>query len=237
MMQCPVCGNRYTDASLRYCLADGTTLVPAEDETVVRKGQYDAVRVEIPGPETRHSHIPPPAAEAKSGSPVVKIILGLVALGAVTAVIGVIGAVLYFSYAGSAANQNAKLASPTPAVSPLPTIDAEKERLQKELASVQRKLDEQKNANRAANTSRFPEPSQPGVVTARVNSPNDGFLALRNTPDAEYGERLAKIPHGTVVTLEDCQRQRTTIGGRTGRWCMVTYDGTTGWVFDAWLDY
>ena len=145
--------------------------------------------------------------------------------------------VLLISYAGSGAGDNTKAATPTPTASTNPTADAEKERLQKELANAQRKIDEQKNANRPASTAPFPEPSRSGVATARVNSPNDGFLALRDKPDAEYGVRLVKIPHGSVVTLEDCQRQRVTVSGRSGRWCMVTYDGTTGWVFDAWLDY
>ena len=36
-------------------------------------------------------------------------------------------------------------------------------------------------------------------MTARVDSPGDGFLALRAVPDARSGEPLAKIPHGTTV--------------------------------------
>jgi hypothetical protein len=161
----------------------------------------------------------------------------LLAVGALVAVVAVIAGVLLISYAGTGTNENTKAATPTPAASVTPTTDAEKDRLQKELANAQRKLDEQKSSSRTANTAPFPEPSRPGVATARVNSPNDGFLALRDKPDADYGTRLAKIPHGTVVTLEDCQRQRVNVGGRSGRWCMVTYEGTTGWVFDAWLDY
>lgn len=234
MMRCPVCGNQYTDGSLRFCLADGTALVPAEEETTARR---EAVRVDIPPPESVRQPTPQPVNDKKGLSTGIKILLGLLAVGALVGVVVVVAAVMLISYAGSNTGNNTKAATPAPTASATPTTDAEKERLQKELANVQRKLDEQKNTNRPANTAPFPEPSQPGVATARVNSPNDGFLALRDKPDADYGVRLAKIPHGTVVTLEDCQRQRVTISGRTGRWCMVTFDGTTGWVFDAWLDY
>lgn len=234
MMRCPVCGNQYTDGSLRYCLADGTALVPADEDTIARR---DAVRVDIPPPEPVAHPAVQPATEKKGISTGIKILLGLTAVGALVAVVAIVAAVLLISYAGKGTIENTKAATPTPTASVTPTSDAEKERLQKELANAQRKLDEQKSSSPPANTAPFPEPSQPGVATARVNSPNDGFLALRDKPDADYGARLAKIPHGTVVTLEDCQRQRVTVVGRSGRWCMVTYDGTTGWVFDAWLDY
>ena len=82
----------------------------------------------------------------------------------------------------------------------------------------------------------FPDVNN-GRPTAHVNSPGDGFLALREEPDAENGNRLAKIPHDAVVFLENCEKDKTTIAGRTGRWCMVTYQDETGWVFDAWLTY
>ena len=124
----------------------------------------------------------------------------------------------------------------TPSVTP--DIDAEQERLEKELANVLKKLEEElgTNENRSA-----PTPSKDDVAdgrpTARVNSPGDGFLAMRDEPDAETGTRLAKIPHGAVVALENCEKRAVTVAGRTGRWCMVTYQGETGWVFDAWLDY
>ena len=46
-----------------------------------------------------------------------------------------------------------------------------------------------------------------------------------------------RIPHGAVVNLENCEKQQTTVAGRRGRWCMVTYQGETGYAFDAWLQY
>jgi len=234
-MQCPVCGNQYTDPSLRYCLADGTALVPAdEEETLARR---DAVRVDIPPAESTRQPARAAVPQTRRTSAAVKIILGLLALLTVLIVVAVAGVLLLLNFRGTGANDNKKNPSPTPAASVTPSADAEKERLQKELANAQQKINEQKNANHPVNTAPFPVPSQSGIATARVNSPRDGFLALRNEPDADYGERLVKIPHGAVVTLEDCQRQRVTVSGRSGRWCMVTYEGTTGWVFDAWLDY
>jgi hypothetical protein len=183
-----------------------------------------------------------PTPEKKGGMPVVKILFALVALGIVViGLIAIVGVVIYFSTTGPGSNQTTKKVSPTAFPVSSPTIDSEKQRLQDELANAQKKLDEQKNANHSVNLPPpFPSPertNEPGVVTARVNSPGDGFLAMRSAPSAEYGERLAKIPHGAVVDIQNCQRERVRIGVRTGRWCMVIYGNNTGWVFDAWLDY
>lgn len=242
-MQCPVCKTTYTDSSLRFCLADGTDLVPLEEATVIRRPGANALRVEIPTADTTPAFKPAPINTNKSGSPVIKIILGLAILGVVViAAAAVIGVVIYFNMSGGAsANQNQSTKSPTPqpTVVVSPTLDLEKQRLQDQLANVQRQLDEQKNTNRVS-VPAFPTPpptGQPGVVTARVNSPGDGFLAMRSEPSADYGDRVAKIPNGAVVSIQDCQREKIRIGDRTGRWCMVTYGDHVGWVFDAWLIY
>ena len=66
-----------------------------------------------------------------------------------------------------------------------------------------------------------------------VNSPRDGFLALRSSPNHRTGKLLAKIPHGYQLELNSC-RSKTKIGKNTGRWCRTSYKGTLGWVFDAW---
>jgi hypothetical protein len=142
------------------------------------------------------------------------------------------GTILYYNTSGR--DKVSNVASPTPFPSITATPDFEKQRLQDELANIQKRLDEQINADRPANAA----PNKPaGVVTARVNSPKDGFLSLRSEPNADYGERLAKIPHGSMVTIENCDRSSVRIGGRSGRWCLVTYGDHTGYVFDAWLDY
>lgn len=65
---------------------------------------------------------------------------------------------------------------------------------------------------------------------AVVNTPGDGFLALRNEPTIKSGRRLAKIPHGTPLQLGVCQP--TSVGSH---WCQTTYNGVTGWVLDRYL--
>lgn len=231
MKQCPECKTTYTDDTLTYCLADGNALVATETEaeTVVRQG----VRVDIDPPKTLP--VPSPVAEKKSGGAFLKIVLAvvlLVFLGLIVA--GVAGALFYFNF--NTDNSNIAAASPTPkpTATPTQTVDPEKERLQKELANLQKKLEDDAKAE----TNKTPPWSGDNdMPTATVNSPTDGFLALRSEPNSETGERLAQIPHGTVVELQNCEKQKIKIGSRTGRWCMVTYRGQTGWVFDAWLTY
>lgn len=214
MKQCPSCKTTYTDDSLSFCLADGTALhdVPGEQATVVSSRIDKAKRF---------------------GSPVLKFAVIMVLIGIILlALAALAGTILYYNTSGRDKVLNA--ASPTPLPSITATPDYEKQQLQDELANIQKRLEEQieevKPANAASN-------KQAGLVTARVNSPRDGFLSLRSEPNADYGERLAKIPHGSTVTIENCDRSSVKIGGRSGRWCLVTYGDHTGYVFDAWLDY
>ena len=67
-----------------------------------------------------------------------------------------------------------------------------------------------------------------GVVT--VDSPRDGFLALRSEPSVQIGVRLAKIPHATVLTLGEC---RTTAD--TEIWCRTSFQGKTGWILERYV--
>ena len=232
MKRCPFCRTTYTDDSLRYCLADGAELISGrhEEETVVKR-RNEPVRVTIPSNEL---HGPSPERRQPPRSSIGKIVAIVAAASIILFVVVIaIGALIYFSAkSGDAAVNKTIIANTTP------TPDVEKQRLQDEMANVQRKLDEQqKNANRPANVQTFPSPNRPGVVTARVHSPKDGFLALRNQPDADYGERIAKIPHGSMITIENCDRSAVSIGGRSGRWCLVSWNGYEGYVFDAWLVY
>jgi hypothetical protein len=241
MKQCPVCKTTYTDDTLRYCLADGTALDegPLSQETVFRTPERETLRVPIEH-ENRQTFQPgQPATTASGGSSgkgfkvflAVAIILVLFAGAAAVA-----GLILYNNLNRSAANSNAaKSPTPVSVASVSPTVDPEKQKLQDELANLQRKLDQQKNAN-VASPPPAPTPNN-GTTFARVNSPGDGFLALRSEPDADYGERLAKIPTGELVELNNCERSKVTIGGRTGHWCLVTYQDHTGYVFDAFLIY
>ena len=234
MKQCPTCRTTYTDDSLKYCLADGGTLIDVgtEAETFVRPG----LRVDIPSPTSPTVHSTAGPSPSKS-SPVLKIVAAFLVVGFLgLLVLGGAGALFYFNSGGT----RVAVASPTPTPRPSPTRstsptpELDEERLEQELANLQKQLED----------ALKPEPSQAppgsesdGRPTARVNSPGDGFLALRSEPDAHEGERLAEIPHGAVVSLENCEKEKVKIGSRTGRWCMVTYRDQTGWVFDAWLDY
>lgn len=66
-------------------------------------------------------------------------------------------------------------------------------------------------------------PTYGGMVT--VDSPRDGFLALRSEPSAQTGVRLARIPHATALTLGECQ----TTADRS-IWCRTSYQGKAGWI-------
>lgn len=61
--------------------------------------------------------------------------------------------------------------------------------------------------------------------TASVNTPGDGFLALRSEPSIRCGKRLLKIPHNTVLTLDECVTSEA-----DGRWCRTGFQGEVGWV-------
>jgi uncharacterized protein YraI len=110
------------------------------------------------------------------------------------------------------------------------------------LESLKKQIENQKApAKNDSATRTFPTqttPSAPVIQTARVNSPNDNFLALRSIPDSKNGIMLAKIPHGTNIEIIGCQKKPTQRpGGRSGRWCRTNYNGQDGWVFDAFLSY
>ena len=236
MKNCPVCGTTYTDDSLSFCLADGTALRAGDEEpTAVRKS---GVRVGIPAANLPNAPIPSHEIPSKKSSRLwLKIVLAVVVLGILAiAAFGLLGAVYFYGTGGKEKEVASSSPTPTPAVTATP--DKEKERLRDELAKIQKRLEEEKKAN--VNTDPFPndDDDQGGSpITATVNSPGDGFLALRNIPDADRGVRIAKIPHGSEVELNNCEKTQVTIAGRTGRWCQVEYSGRTGWVFDAWLDY
>lgn len=69
-----------------------------------------------------------------------------------------------------------------------------------------------------------------GASEVTVHAPGDGFLALRSEPSTKRGRRLAKIPHGTRLTLQRCD-----VAADGYRWCRTTYEGQKGWVFDRYL--
>lgn len=246
MKQCGTCGNTYTDASLLYCLSDGSPLteIGAEEQTVLRTGlpsgaDGGALRVDIPqtiaGPVNDASK---PAGDPGSKS-FLKIVVGIVVLGILlVAALGVAGLVYYNSTRASGPVANANLitansnknASPTPAA----TTD-QTEELREQIANLERRLNDQRASNRTIEIpSTIPMPKT--VTTAHVNSPGDGFLALRTLPSSEMGDRLAKIPHGAAVSIGACGPVVRPVS-RAGRWCQASYGGYSGWVFDAYLSY
>jgi hypothetical protein len=101
--------------------------------------------------------------------------------------------------------------------------------LKKKIADLEGSLGNGKT--NSVDNSRTP----PKISSAVVNSPSDGFLALRTLPNHKTGKRLAKIPHGASISINNCSANRVKIGKRTGRWCRVSYKGKSGWVFDAWI--
>lgn len=78
-------------------------------------------------------------------------------------------------------------------------------------------------------------PEAPRIV--QVNSPGDRFLALRTEPSADFGAKIAEIPHGERISIGTCQQNFETIGRRKGRWCQTSYGGRTGWIYDAFVRY
>ena len=261
MKQCPTCKRSYADDTLRFCLEDGTELdLAAEEPTVIRSGGGDPQRTEkfpaavteaarqatrVDVPSTQNYPTRPAAQPTKSGSIVLKILIGIVAL-AVIVVIAAAGLLGLFYYLGSRQTNVANNQTPTPIPSVSPsgspyviTLDPNNpnDSLEDKLKELQKKLDEAANGNSDPDIP-FDSDDLPNYGrSATVNSPGDGFLALRNLPSTEIGSVLAKIPHGTRITVMVCSEQTGKIDGRTGHWCMVSYSNKTGWVFDAWLDF
>lgn len=75
------------------------------------------------------------------------------------------------------------------------------------------------------------EPERPTVT---VNTPGDGFLALKDKPcTAPCGKTLLRIPHTTRLELGTCTGKEERIDGANGQWCQTRYAETAGWVFDG----
>ena len=235
MKKCPVCHSEYFDDSLNFCLSDGATLVSVSggDQTLQMPAEQNPARVNA-SPDSVPTVFPPAhsAQTARRGiSPtIVFSLFGFLFLFAVA----LLGYIFLKPSNVSITNQN----SPTPAVSRTP--DAETAALKEEVENLKKQVEEQKNRKSAAPIP-SPTQNQPPVTSigtnARVDSPNDGFLALRISPDADAGERITQIPHNATVKVVSCQTKITKVSNRTGRWCQLEYRGTRGWAFDGWLIY
>ena len=245
MKQCPACKTTYTDETLSYCLVDGKPLVAVIDEqaTVVNPAAGQQMRVEIPqdvsdAKTLPAGYFPAPVAPAGSSGGGLKIFLGvLAAFLLIAGVVVVAGLVFYFnsnrSEVASVTNTANRPATTTP--SPSATKD-DKDELREQIANLEKRLNAQKTNNQPANIP-LTLPNQPATTsTARVNSPGDRFLALRTFPNSDAGSRILQIPHGALLTVGGCLNS-TRLGGKTGHWCRASYNGYSGWVFDAFLVY
>lgn len=232
-------------------MQDGSALTDAEEQpTVLRPGvdpnkteqlplnvtqaAQPGIMVEIPTPPHAQPAFPTHQTQAK-GSPVLKIVLAIVILGLLVVLgAGVLGAVLYF-YSGSKVIVS-ETPTPVETPQPLPTSSPvdDKKKLEDEIAKLKKQLEDSTNSNIDVTID---DDFSGFGKKATVNSPKDGFLALRSLPSTDFGDRIAKIPHGATISIVMCSDQSVTIGGRTGHWCMATYENKTGWVFDVWLDY
>ena len=236
MKQCPNCKTTYTDESLRFCLADGANLISVPDaaETVRMSFANDPMRVNVP-PDSAPTVFATPISQTppvkKGVSPIIVGILGVLLL----LVVGLFAA--YILLRTTRDKSSSVLVSPTPTTSPAvsktDTPTNETAALKEKLASLEKQMQDRKIQKPNSPAETF-SPPKPAVNTARANSPRDGFLALRSEPNSETGERIAKIPHGAIITVIGCPKP-SKVGKRAGRWCQVTYNGQSGWAFDRFM--
>lgn len=113
--------------------------------------------------------------------------------------------------------------------------ELEKQKLEEKIEELEKKVDDKKVGQTIVVQPKTKESiKKPPKGYARVNSPRDGFLALRSEPSADRGIRAEKIPHGKTIRLHSCGKL-TVVGGRKGRWCQVVYRDYIGFAFDAYL--
>lgn len=248
MKQCPACKSTYTDDSLKFCLNDGAALsAPSSSADVTQQMTFGSnptvenrppIRVDIQSEIPTQTSFPRNTIETERKNSNSLAIIAIIGLLVVIAITGV--AVAYFAIIKKDNSENVSV-NPSPTVPVQNSNVNDTQSLKEELEKLKKQIQDQKISKETVSNSdpqvKKPATSQQGVVTATVNSPGDGFLSLRTEPNVKTGTQLVKIPTGTVIQIEDCQRTYVTIDSRRGRWCIVTYEGKAGWVFDAWLVY
>lgn len=232
MKECPKCGTTYTDDSLRYCLADGTPLNIDEQPTIVRTSLIPSAEKTVTLPASPNANSGSPTVDG-SGASIMKIVLGIIAFSVLLLVSVSLAVVFYYYY--PAQTPIATKPTPQPTIEPSGRKDPNDD-LQKRIADLEKQLNDQKWQSQNSNVSVKPPERTTSSGTAIVNSPGDGFLALRSLPNSESGQRILKIPHGARVTIGACGPVVTPVK-RSGRWCQASYGGYDGWVFDAYLNY
>ncbi|MCU0239482.1 MAG: hypothetical protein MUC29_08575 [Pyrinomonadaceae bacterium] len=253
MRKCPTCQAVYNDDSLKFCLNDGATLFTpqTEESTQVYNQPINTNQpINIPiAQQTIETQFRPMAqnVEQKSGGGK-GLIFALVGGLAVLFILGAVGIVGWFlinskqdDTVATVTNKNTSpTATATPNVNATSTPD-ETANLKQKLSELEKKnqqLQKQQQSGRDSvpitadnSTTATPKPS---VVTAKANSPGDGFLALRSAPSAETGDRINKIPHGDTLKDLSCLKPAQ---GKKGRWCRVDNNGNLGWAFDGFMTY
>ncbi len=248
MKQCPVCRTTYTDDTLQFCLSDGAKLNFENSDAKTIEMNADTHRLHFDlqnkSDETIATALKTEQPSKKGCSPL--LIAGLLA-ALFLAFIGVAGAIYLFVPFGSkpdsavvSANTTPNSQTPTP-----PNNTAVTDDINGKLANLEKQLAEQKKQNQTpaklpfGNQKPTSLPVAPSSApTAGVAPTGDGFLSLRTEPSVKTGVQLIKIPTGaTVNLLGKCQNPGQTADGKKGRWCLISYNNQTGWVFDAYLNY
>jgi hypothetical protein len=167
---------------------------------------------------------------------ILKVLLGIFVLGILVVLGAAFAGFIFFSRGGTetAAVSNAQ-STPTPSAMSENRTDQNNE-LRDQIANLEKRLNAEQKKSAAVNIPLTTAERSGSWSTARVDSPVDGFLALRTLPNSELGERIQKIPHGATVSVGACGPVVRPVK-RSGRWCRATYNGYSGWVFDAYLIY
>lgn len=229
MKQCPQCKTTYTDDTLSFCLADGTPLAsktrPTEAETVLSFNPGKPVVIDV-AQDTPPTFAVPPSYNAPAQPPQKSglnpmLVIGIV--GVLIFVIATLGAVLLIqNLTGKENANNVVTTTPTPAPSKSPSPSATPTPAKTPAATP-------------ANVNTGPTLSG-NSTTVTAYSPGDGYLVLRSQPNTTSTE-MARIPHGNELTIVSCKGYTTTKLGNYGRWCTASYNGISGWVFDAFVKY
>lgn len=247
MKYCPKCGSKYTDESLIFCLTDGTELEPedpakteafgiAADSVENEAADTDGGRVRIDIAQTRE-RLRPAAPESRDNE------RKGISFGAVVFLVGFLLIIIAGLSAFVVYMVLDRQDQGTETSADRGSSGEDVEELKKRIEELGDRLGNRENGEGASpvvSITPTPAPTEEEQdfdeeVIQRVNSPGDGFLALRDRPSAKVGSRIAKIPHGDIVVMESCLQRSETIGGRTGKWCRIRWEGKTGWVFNVWL--
>lgn len=231
MKRCPKCGLALTDDN-DYCLEDGTLLVgdfggqsfgsfqsPGEVPTQV-----------VARPQTTNPQFIDQPGSMRNGTTTSQyLIFGVILLLAMAAVgFGV----AFFTSSQNKLDDSQAAANGSDEQRRFDDKRREREAENERLRIERERLEREKSA-----VSSVPL-TAPGYPTVTVNSPRDGYLALKSEPCiAPCGRTLVKIPHGTRLTFGSCKESYEVADRRRGKWCYTNYAGQTGWVFDGFVSY